>query len=329
MTIREEGSHRVVDGHVAGSLFPSSERQIAFPVLVDGTRLDEPLRVEGSIYGRSIEMRGGVDVRGPVVSRGDAVLRASGSRIRLCGGITVNGSLEAPAAQAAQAGSLADAIERASVVVRGDVVVSQNVALSDAVVFGSIRAVNCRLQRCIVFGTVIVQESLTVSMSALGGYAAREVTFEGGCTMIHALGESLQRPVFVPFESPDGTVVAADVRYYPAVRTSGRLLNGVHAGLAYPAYSRLEPRSDWVRVDTAPVDGADAPDGSAAMWVLSIGGRIGDFSSIQDSIDALTGMLRCGFEYDHLAPAARPREKARARARLTPEEAWVLDEVCV
>jgi hypothetical protein len=338
MSIREEGSKIIVDGSITGSLFPSSERQTAFPLLIDGSRLDEPLLIEGSVYGCAIEMRGGVDVRGPVVSRGDTVLSPAGARIRLCGGITVNGTLDALRRTRSDPAHLCDAIERASVVVRGDVIASQNVALSDTVVFGSIRAVNCRLLRCVVLGTVIVQESLTVSMSAIGGYATHEVSFEGSCTLIHALGESHMRPVFAPFDAEDGSVVPSDIRYYPAVRSSGRLFNLVHAGAVYPEYSRLEPRSDWIAVDTSspegasgdvPVDASGDVSGHTLRWVLSIGGRIGDFSSIQDSIDALVGMLRCGFEYDHLAHTARPRIKARTLERLTPEEAWVLDEVCV
>jgi len=328
MAVREEGSNIVVDGSIAGSLFPKNEKDIIFPVLIDGSKSAESILIEGSVYGRSIEIRGGVTVDGPVVSRGDTKLSPSNKKIRLNGGITVNGVLNGTSAFKNNEISLTQDIENASIIVRGDIAVNQSLYLSNAIVFGSIKAINCKLENCIVLGTLMIEEQLTVSMSSIGGYSAREVTFEGSCILIHALGESLTKPVFSPYEAIGGEIIDCDVRYYPAMRANSRLVNLQHTEQAYPQYSKLDPFSDWVEVHAHPstIDG-DQEDAGTKV-VLSIGGRIGDFSQIQGSLDALTDMLKCGFEYDHLSPHIKLKVKEAAMSKLNQDESWILSQVC-
>ncbi len=321
-----EGGNIVVNKSVSGSLFPTSEKDIAFPVLIDGRK--SAIHIEGSVYGRSIEIRSDVTIDGPVVSRGDTRLSPDKGKIQLNGGLTVNGILNGVAGDASGTTRLTTDIQQASIIVKGDIAVNQSLFLANAIVFGSIKAVNCKLQSCIVLGTLVVDESLTVSMSSIGGYSAAEVHFEGDCVMLHALGESRQPPVFSPCELPDGQVIDCDVRYYPAMRERSRLVNLRHTGMEYPSYSRLEPRSDWVRVMTRDPQ-VPEHEPPAEKTVLSIGGRIGDFARIHESIKALTRLLKCGFEYDHLHLSLRDRVKNDVMAELTPDEAWILDKVCV
>jgi len=328
MAVREEGSNIVVDGSIAGSLFPKNEKDIIFPVLIDGSKSAEPILIEGSVYGRSIEVRGGVTVDGPVVSRGDAKLLPSNKRIRLNGGITVNGVLNGASAFKNNEISLTQDIENASIIIRGDIAVNQSLYLSNTIVFGSIKAINCKLENCIVLGTLMIEEQLTVSMSSIGGYSARGVTFEGSCLLIHALGESLTKPVFSPYEAIDGEIIDCDVRYYPAMRENSRLVNLVHVNQPYPVYSKLDPFSDWVEVHAHPSAIGGDIEGAGTKVVLSIGGRIGDFSQIQDSLNALTNMLKCGFEYDHLSPHVKQKVKEAALAKLNLDESWILNQVC-
>ena len=320
-----EGSNVIVDKSVAGSLFPTSEKDIAFPVLIDGRK--SHIHIEGSVYGRSIEIRSSVTIDGPVVSRGDTKLIPGKKRIQLNGGLTVNGILNGVADTEQNSPILTTSIEQASIIVKGDIAVNQSLFLSNAIVFGSIKAVNCKLQNCVVLGTLVIDESLTITMSSVGGYSATEVHFEGDCVMLHALGESREPPVFSPCELPDGQVIDCDVRYYPAMREGSRLVNMRHTGVVYPSYSRLEPTSDWVRVMAHdPYVSENEPP--SEKTVLSIGGRIGDFAKIYESIKALAGLLKCGFEYDHLHSSLRQRIKDSVMVGLTSDEAWILDKVC-
>ena len=329
MNIREEGSNIVVDGSIQGSVFPKSERDIVFPVLVDGSNSKDLLVIEGSVFGKTIEMRGGIRIDGPVLSRGDAKLKPSNQRIYLAGGITVNGVLNGVSAFEKNEVSILDTIENASIIIRGDIAVNQSLFLNNAIVFGSIRAINCKLQNCIVLGTVITQEKLTVSMSSIGGYIARDVYFEGNCIMIHALGESATKPVFGPYESLSSEIIESDVRYYPAMREHSRLVNLKHKNATYPEYSKLDEFTDWVRVTASQSYAvSDELTDLTSKWVLSIGGRVGDFEKIHKSIDALTDMLKCGFEYDHLRPLVKDKIKAKVLLNLNDDEKWILEQVC-
>lgn len=326
MAAAAKGSNIVIDKSVAGSVFPQSERDIVFPVLIDGSA--NAVRVEGAVYGRELQLRGEVQIDGPVVVRGDARITARGSVVRLNSGITVNGSMRA-VPDGDDLGML-EAIRAARLILRGDITVNQNLSLRDAIVFGSIRAVNCTLERCVVLGTCVVSEQLRISNSSIGGYAAGEVEFEGGCMMIHALGESKEKPRFVPFEAAGGTIRPADVRFYPLMRSHQSLLNTPafeNSGLSDEG--RLYPDVDWVlTAATANAGLAEDSDNIYQKWVLSLGGRIADYSSIKDSIQSLTQMLKCGFEFEHYHPDHRPRLLKAAKVDLTEEEQWILDQVC-
>jgi hypothetical protein len=168
-------------------------------------------------------------------------------------------------------------------------------------------------------------------MSSVGGYAARDVSFEGSCMMIHALGESLNRPRMMPFETAQGQVIASDIRYYPAIRADGHLFNLSHRPeVQYPSYSSLNEVSDWVESMATPNAALEEWHAeSLQKWVLSIGGRIGDISLIASAIDAITRMLKCGFEYEHYHPQKRRQTMTAVTQVLTPEEAWTLEAVCL
>ena len=327
MPIIEEGSNRVVSTNVKGNIFPTTERETIFTLLIDGAQ-GEPVRVYGSVYGRSLRIVGDARVDGPIVSRGDVRIDPHGRIVRLLSGLTVNGSVNAVASTATQKHHLGLGLDHAGLVVRGDIAATHNVFLSNAIVFGSIRAQNCKLDRCIVLGTVVAQEKLTISRSAIAGYTSHAVTFEGACTMIHAIGESAQRPVFVPHEDADG-ITGVDLRYYPILRPKFGFLNlGEHARNEYPPHSRLDPSADWVAVHAPRNSAFGKAEGKSEHWVLSLGGRVADFTAIQESIEVLAEMLKCGFEFEHYHPNIRERLLQRVLARLAPEEACILTEVC-
>ena len=326
MGIEHAGSSILVSGPIAGSVFPTNEKDSVFPVLVDGTR--ERVHVEGSLYGRAVELRGDVRVEGPVVSRQDVRIDPRGKRVHLRSGIAINGSLicaEPPGAFVAT-----PSVQQCSLVVKGDITVNQNVSLRNALVFGSIRAANCTLDNCVLLGTCIVQESLTVRMSSVGGYASRDVAFEGSCLMINALGESHTRPRFMAHESEGGQILPCDIRYYPAIRALGHLYNLSHVeGVHYPDYSVLLESVDWVQLQASPNPALDEAKADALnKWGLSIGGRVGDISVIASSIDAMTRMLKCGFEFEHYPVRRRKGILDSVLGSLNPEEARALLAVC-
>lgn len=328
--IRQEGSKMVVDASVAGSVFPTSERELAFPVLVSAER--DAVRIEGSLYGRSVELRGSVRIDGPVVSRGDTRLDPLSSRIKLLSGLTVNGSLNviSPANSGRSASSGAPSVRGARVLIKGDIAGNQSVALRDTVVFGSVNAVHCSLENSVVLGTCVASESLRVSGSTIGGYAGRDVSFEGRCMILNALGESLTRPLFLPRETPAGIVEPCDLRFYPVIRASGGFMN--HEGLQQQPnadYARLHPSADWILARTMANPALAEPEGEILeKWVLSIGGRVSDFTAVRDSIESLTRMLKCGFEFEHYHPDDRQRHLIEALRGLSEDEAWLLKEVC-
>jgi len=328
MAVTQQGSNVVVNRSVAGSVFPTNERELLFPVFIDGS--EEPVLVGGSVYGRSLEMRGQVRVHGPVVSRGDTIFSPGLSRIQLDSGITINGSLNCRFDSNREDATLQDGIDSASIIIKGDIAVNQGVYLRNAIVFGSIRATHLLLENTLVLGTCLVDESLKVRMSTIGGYACRDVTFEGHCVMLHSLGESLNTPVFAPMEIASGTVVEPDIRYYPAIRHGRGLMNRLlQPDVKYPAYARLYPQTDWVRATTLANPALDEDnEGQMQKWVLSIGGRISDISKISEAVNSLTQMLKCGFEFEHYSLASREQELEKAMAQLTSEERWILQTVC-
>ncbi len=319
MSIQIDGSSLRVTQSVRGNVFPRSESEVIYPVLVDASRDGAPIGIEGSLYGKSLRLIGAVAVGGPVVARGDLVIQPMTSQATFHSGLSASESIsvELPVGGLA---TLQQSIDKASVVVRGDVS-AKNVSLENTIVFGSIKAVNCRLKNCVVLGTAWATESLIVTTSTLAGYLAQGVTFEGPCMMVHSIGESSTRPVFSPAELPNGDIFGSDIRFYPALREAFGIVSNQPQN--YPQHSCLSTTADWVKVqNTKP--GAAARD----RWVLSIGGRISDVRRIRESISLMAGMLRCGFEFDHYAPAERSRHLARALAGLNADESWILRTVC-
>ena len=325
MPIKQDGSKVVVTGKISGSVFPTNEKDTVFPVLIEGE--SEPVNIEGALYGRSLEMRGAVNVQGPVVARGDLRISPRGKLIQMLAGLTVNGSVNCePKVQ-----NPSDRIDvnDAQLIIKGDIAANQNISLKNAVVFGSIRAVNCTLENTIVLGTCIIEESLVIKMSSIGGYASRDVTFEGSCVMIHALGESLSQPIMVPYEISPDRLISSDIRYYPVIRGYNQLLNNSHLNQVYPEYSILSIDTDWINSRVSPNAALDELSMEAMnKWVLSIGGRIGDTSLLSDSIDALTSMLKCGFEFEHYHPQKRNLYVKNISEKLTEQESWILNKVC-
>jgi hypothetical protein len=276
-----------------------------------------------------VELRGEVTVKGPVVARGDLRLNPLGKKIKLFSGLTVNGSVNClPHPESAQ--TLQDGMEHAGVIVKGDISINQSIALKNAIVFGSVHAVSCSLENSLLLGTGIIEESLRVTMSSLGGYASRDVSFEGECLLLHAIGESSTQPLFLPFERTTGDLIACDLRYYPAARLSGSIMNRRRLGVgAYPIYSRLYPETDWVCAKaTANHALQETRQEPLTKWILSIGGRVSDISIISQAIVNLGAMLKCGFEYEHYHPSIRGERLKKALAGLTAEERWILEAVC-
>ena len=330
MTDKLEGGNRIVDASVEGSVFPENEKDINHAVLVDATRKGKPLRISGSVYGRALVLRGDISIGGPVISRGDTRAEPAGGWIRLLGGIAVNGNLNAKGSQTASEASTPTSLRGMSILVKGDINVNQSLYLSGAIVFGSIRATNCKLENCVVLGTVVADEKLTVSMSTIAGYTAGEVIFEGNCTMIHAIGESSSRPSFVPHEGPDGQLTPADIRFYPSLRNVAGLVNlAGKSSVDYPDHSKLDFDSDWVTVQASQNAAIDeSSEAHFTKWVLSLGGRIGDLRKLQSSVEAMTAMLKCGFEFEHYHTSIRQNQLNGVLSRLTPEEGWILSAVC-
>jgi len=326
MAVQHAGSNIVVSSSVAGSIFPTNEKDSVFPVLVDGTK--EPVRIEGAVYGRAVELRGNVRVDGPLVSRQDLKVAPRGHQVHLRSGVTINGSLLCQYEPNEWAPM--KSVDEARLIIKGDITVNQNVSLRNALVFGSVRAVNCTLDNTIVLGTCIVEESLTVRMSSVGGYAARDVTFEGSCLMVNALGESNSQPLFLPYETAEGRILPCDIRYYPTIRSFNHLLNCSHLeGVKYPDYSALLEATDWVRLQVSPNPALNEADAeSLNKWGLSIGGRVGGIGLIASAIDAMTRMLKCGFEYEHYHEQKRRLHLDKVLQDLTAQEAWALKSVC-
>ena len=146
--------------------------------------------------------------------------------------------------------------------------------------------------------------------------------------MLLAIGESSTRPVFAPHE--DGKeIISSDLRFYPALRGAHGLMNKSRALPAdYPDYSRLDPIADWVEIEATGNTAIAEQPNITRKWVLSLGGRAADLSSIYTSLDSLTQMLKCGFEYEHYLPSIRVDLLERTMKQLTEEERWILIQIC-
>ena len=145
--------------------------------------------------------------------------------------------------------------------------------------------------------------------------------------MIHALGESRRRPVFAPSECRKGIRPSAIV-YYPAVRGNAGFLGSSTDGTKATDFL-LQPESDWVPVQAKGDDSGGRAESASGRWVLSLGGRVANFMAIRESIEQLSAMLKCGFEFEHYLPAVRSERLAATLKGLNAEEQWILSRVCL
>lgn len=335
MTTRVDGDRVFVSGLVRASIYPKVEAETAYTVECDGS-IEGGFDVHGAIYARQLRFRGNGTTRSCVVGRGEIVLDVRGiARQRFLGGLVASGSVEVLADPITIKDSVGGDIKRAKVLVRGDVI-GEAVALRDTVVFGNIQARRIVLERCIVVGAVVAREELVLRGSTVLYYHAQTVRFEGPCMCLHAMGESIERPVFAPFEDVDETIYPPSVLYYPVIRGREDSALSNRPWVERPvgtAAGMLHPPADWVRVNIeqpAPAteirDRHDEPmTKRSERWVLSIAGRAMHFGILSLNIRAIGRMLQTAFEYDHYVEQAQVEARLWIEQQCTPDERWLME----
>lgn len=325
MSISEVADRLVLTSSVEGNVFPKSERETLFPLTIKSE--SQAVVISGSLYARSLDIgEGDIAVRGPIASRGDITVSPGPGIFRAFAGLTTLAGVVIGEKVLSRHQLVSDLAQCRSII-KGDIVSNQSVLLNNTVVFGSINAVNCTLVNSVVLGTVHCQDQLSVEMSSLGGYLCKSVIFRGVCTLYNALGESAEKPQFLPYEDVDGGLIDCSVHLYPALRSSV----GIRVApdqITADSLSYLYPEVDWIAV-TAEPDPLSNSSTPSERWVLSIGGRIADFSKISEASDAISEMLRVGFEFSHYNPETRHRQLENVLSRLTSSEACVLQSVCI
>jgi len=326
-----EGDRYRLTGRSDASFFPRTERETNFTREFDGRTSDGPFWLGSSVYGRSLLFRGAGDCHGIVVGRGDLRVDVSkaGERQRFRGGIATNGNIGVAAPPSGLRDSLVADVRKASLLVRGDVV-GENIQLKNAIVVGNVRGSNVHLSSCLVFGAAVASEQLTLSASACLYYHSRLVTFEGPCLMLQAMGDSAVRPVFAPYEDEDGSVLAAEVLFYPIIRRDeGHPLgNRPWAPSASAKAARLYPHADWVTVATElPSRTPEGEPVASDRTILTIAGRALNLGAIQIGVEQMAALLKISFEFDHYSDRIRREAMNRVRALTTDEEFWVFSNV--
>ena len=86
---------------------------------------------------------------------------------------------------------------------------------------------------------------------------------------------------------------------------------------------------DWIRVAARNTDESDVDDEFRESWVLSIGGRIADYSKLSEATNALSELLRVGFEFTHYSANTKREQLEKIRSHLTASEQAILDLVCI
>lgn len=325
MSVSEVADRLVLTSSVEGNVFPKSERETLFPLTIKAE--SEPVVISGSLYARSLDIgHGDVVVKGPIAARGDiSVSPGQGVFCAYAGLTSLAGVVIGEKVLSRH--QLVNDLGECRSIIKGDIVSNQSVLLNNTLVFGSINAVNCTLVNSVVLGTVHCQDQLSVEMSSIGGYLSKSVIFRGLCTLYNALGESSEKPQFLPYEDVDGSLVNCSVHLYPALRSSVGIRVAADQ-ISADSLSFLYPDVDWLAV-TAEPDAFSNASASSERWVLSIGGRIADFSKISESSDAISEMLRVGFEFSHYNPETRYKQLQDVMSRLTASEACVLQAVCI
>jgi hypothetical protein len=322
-----EGDRVRFSGRSEAGFFPTTEQAIALSREFDGRR--EPFEVGGAVYGRSLFFIGSGLVEGIVCAREDVVLdaRPGSERLVFRGGIVSRSAVVCAGLPTAIRDGVCGDVRNAIAIIRGDVVAPQ-VLLRNVVIVGNVHATSVRLENSVVVGAIVAKDQVTASASVLLQYHARAATFEGPCMFIHASGESLQRPVFAPYEDGAGEILPFDGRFYPALRgdASGRIANRPWDRAAHDG-SRLFETIDWIDV---PVRfGEDADDhaaGSASSTVLTIASRAMNLLVLKRHIERIAAWIRICFEFDHYGSAARREAVAQLRASCTPDELWIAEQ---
>jgi len=325
MSFTEIGDRLVLSSSIEGNVFPKSEREALFPLTIKPD--ENSIVIKGSVYARSIDINEGETlVYGPMASRGDIVVRPGSGKFQAQAGITTLGGFVV-GEKTLSRDQLVEDLSECRSLIRGDVVSNQSVLLNNTVIFGSVKAVNCTLINSIVLGTVQCQDQLSVEMSSLGGYLCKDIFFKGTCTLFNSLGESTNKPQFLPYEDADNSLVSCSVHLYPAIRS----LAGMRITPSIALNSRigmLYPDVDWISI-TAEPGLASSEEYPTERWVLSIGGRIADFSQINQSADDLSEMLRVGFEFPHYNVETKTENLNSVLERLTNSEKNILLSVCI
>lgn len=325
MSISEVGDRLVLTSSIEGNVFPKSERETLFPLTIKAE--SGPIDIQGSLYARSLDIgEGDILVQGPIAARGDVTVSPGEGTFRALAGITtLSGVVIGEKSRSRR--QLADGLNECRSIIKGDIVSNQSVLLNNTVVFGSISAVNCAIVNSVVLGTIHCQDQLSVEMSSVGGYLCKSVVLRGLCTLFNALGESVDKPQFLPYEDVDGSLIGSSVHLYPALRSEVGM-RVAHDQVSDSSLSLLYPEVDWLAV-TAEPDPLSSDTLPSKRWVLSIGGRIADFSKINAASESLSEMLRVGFEFSHYNPETRNKEVEDVMKYLTLSEASILQAVCI
>lgn len=325
MSIIEVGDRLVLTSSVEGNVFPKSERETLFPLTIKSE--SGPVVIDGSLYARSLDIASGsIAVHGPIAARGDITISPGEGTFRALAGLTSLSGVVIGEKTLSRRQLVEDLSECRSII-KGDIVSNQSVLLNNTVVFGSINAVNCTIINSIILGTIHCQEQLSVEMSSVGGYLSKSAIFRGVCTLFNALGESMEKPQFLPYEDVDGSLVDCSVHLYPAIRSEVGMRIALDQ-ISDASISLLYPDVDWLAVTAEPNNPLSSEPLPSERWVLSIGGRIADFTKINEAAASLSEMLRIGFEFSHYNPETKNKQLQEVLKILTPSEAAILQAVC-
>ena len=320
MSISQVADRLVLEGSIVGNVFPKTEKEILLPLSIKPE--EQAIEVKGSIYARSIEVDGGdAIVYGPIASQGDVRVHSGSGKFQAQAGITTLSGFIIGEKSASDTQLVKDC-SNCRALIKGDIMSNQSVVINDSLIFGSIKAVNCTLINSVVLGTIHCKENLSIEMSSIGGYFSQSVNFKGICTMFNALGESTERPMFLPYEDVTGQIFSSSIHFYPALRAHSGLRTSPDVASQH-SMSLLYPEVDWINVRTT------SDDLPTKSWVLSLGGRIADFRKLNDSTESFSELLRIGFEFSHYTPEAKHQEIEKIMPRLTPCEASVLKQICI
>lgn len=329
MPERTDGDRIIVTGYSSGSHYPREQKLMNYSWEANGNSKDGPFNVEGSVYGKDLRFIGPGTIHGAVLGRGDLTLENHSDKPQqFFGGLCSHGNIVVSGKARPIQDTLNGDIKNADIVIRGPVV-AHNVTLENAIIFGQVEADRVHLVNCIVMGAVIAKGQLTCTASTLFYYNAENITFEGPCTMIHAMGDSGTAPVFGAYQDGAQKLWDPDVQLYAVVRGQGEggITNRVwEDAIASEDAAKLSPTNDWVRVDAWSREPQDR-DGKIAYvdvpverFFLTIAGRCLNFESLQENITNLYSLLKHALQYDHYSPHTKAEIQSEWENTCTPEE---------